>query len=61
MTASTIAKMIEAHREGNDEKFYSYARFIADTLEDDREYVAASRIRNAISEEYENSPKVVLD
>lgn len=58
---TTIAKLIEAHIDDDDEKFFSYANFIADAYEEQGEDNAAKIIRKRISGEYKTAPVVVLD
>ncbi len=58
---TTIAKLIEAHIDNDDEKFFSYANFIADAYEEQGKDNAAKIIRNRISGEYKTAPRVVLD
>ena len=60
-TAGTIAKLIEAHIDGDDKKFFSYANFIADAYEEEGNVNAAKIIRMRVSGEYKNLPKVGLD
>ena len=72
ISAVTIGKLIEAHMEHDEEKFLSYANFIADAYgEADEErsasYVSVSRnlkyqiIRSKISKEYTKFSKVSID
>ncbi len=57
--ASAIGHLIEAHRTGDDEKFYVWANFIADAYEDSGDMNAAKLIRNRINGV--ESPRAVLD
>lgn len=61
ISAVTIGKLIEAHMEHDEEKFMSYANFIADAYEESGEERSARIIRNKISGEYKNESKVTLD
>ena len=61
ISSVTIAKLIEAHIEGDNEKFLSYANFIADAYEEAGEGRSAKIIRPRIDGTYKNNPKVVLD
>ena len=61
ISAVTIGKLIEAHMEHDEEKFLSYANFIADAYEESGEERSAKIIRNKISGEYKKEPKVTLD
>ena len=57
----TIGKLIEAHMEHDEEKFLSYANFIADAYEESGEERSAKIIRSRLSGEYKNQSKVTLD
>ena len=57
----TIGKLIESHMEHDEEKFLSYANFIADAYEESGEERSAKIIRSRLSGEYKNQPKVTLD
>lgn len=59
--ATTIAKLIEAHLDGDDDKFFAYANFIAEAYEEQGEENKAKIIRKRISGEYKTEPIVVLD
>lgn len=59
--AVTIAKLIEAHIEKDEEKFMAYANFIADAYEQAGEKSKAKIIRSRIDWSYKNNGKVVLD
>ena len=61
ISSVTIAKLIEAHMEGDNEKFLSYANFIADAYEEAGEERSAKIIRQRIDGTYKNNPKVTLD
>lgn len=61
ISAVTIGKLIEAHMEHDEEKFLSYANFIADAYEESGEERSAKIIRNKISFEYKKESKVTLD
>lgn len=56
-----IGKLIEAHLDGDNEKFNSYANLIADTYEKNGNKRSADIIRKKMSGEYKNSSKVILD
>lgn len=60
-SAVAIGKLIEAHIEHDEEKFLSYANFIADAYEEAGEERSAKIIRSKISGEYKENPKVTLD
>lgn len=49
ISAVTIGKLIEAHMEHDEEKFMTYANFIADAYEESREGRSAKIIRSKIS------------
>ena len=61
ITATTIAKLIEAHMEKDEKKFLSYANFIADAYEEQGEDRRARIIRSRLDGTYKNQPPVVLD
>lgn len=61
ISAVTIGKLIEAHMEHDEEKFLSYANFIAGAYEESGEERSAKIIRSKISWEYKNQSKVTLD
>ena len=61
ISAVTIGKLIESHMEHDEEKFLSYANFIADAYEESGEERSAKIIRNKISCEYKKESKVTLD
>ena len=59
--AATIGKLIEAHREGDEQKFKTYVDLIVkayEELENDR---AARIIRSSYTGDYGEQGKVVLD
>lgn len=59
--ATTIGKLIEAHMDGDEQKFMSYANFIADAYEESGEGRKARIIRSKIDGTYKNQPQVTLD
>ena len=61
ITATTIAKLIEAHMEKDKKKFLSYANFIADVYEEQGEDRRARIIRSRLDGTYKNQTPVVLD
>lgn len=61
ISAVTIGKLIEAHMEHDEQKFLSYANFIAESYEEQGEERSARIIRKRIDGTYENDSKVVLD
>lgn len=61
ISAVTIAKLIEAHNEGDEEKFLAYAKFIAEAYEEAGQERSAKIINQRIDGSYKNNPKVVLD
>lgn len=61
INATTIGKLIEAHTEKDEQKFLSYANFIAEAYEEQGEERSARIIRKKIDGTYKNDPKVVLD
>ena len=61
ISSVTIAKLIEAHIEGDNDKFLSYANFIADAYEEAGEGRSAKIIRQRIDGTYKNNPTVALD
>lgn len=60
INASTIAKLIEAHMDGDDKKFMSYANFIAESYEEAGEEREAKIIRSRIDGSYKKV-KAVID
>ena len=61
ISAVTIGKLIEAHMDGDNDKFLTYANFIADFYEEKGEKRAAEIIRKRINGEHEKESKIVLD
>lgn len=61
ISAVTIGKLIEAHMEHDEEKFLSYANFIADAHEEAGEERSARIIRKKISGEYKKELAATLD
>lgn len=61
INAVTIGKLIEAHMEHDEQKFLSYANFIAEAYKEHGEERSARIIRKKIDGTYKNDPKVVLD
>lgn len=61
ISAVTIGKLIEAHMDGDNDKFLAYANFIADSYEEKGEIRSAEIIRKRISGEYKKESKIVLD
>lgn len=61
ISATTIGKLIEAHMEGDDQKFMSYANFIAEAYEEAGEERKAKIIRSRIDGSYKKQTPVVLD
>lgn len=59
VNATTIAKLIEAHMEHDEQKFLSYANFIAESYEEEGEERSARIIRKRIDGTYKNEPQVV--
>lgn len=57
--AVTIGKLIEAHYEKDENKFKSYAEFIADAYNEMGEERAERIIRSKIDGSYKDKPKVV--
>ena len=58
ITASTIGKLIEAHIEKNDEKFWSYVQFIEEAFRDNNDEFAARIIKKYLDGSYNNENKV---
>lgn len=56
----TIGKLIEAHMEHDEEKFLSYANFIADAYEGSGEERSAKIIRSKISGKYKTESRVTV-
>ena len=61
INATTIGLLISAHMEGDEQKFLSYANFIADAYEEVGEERSARIIRKRIDGTYKNEPQVTLD
>lgn len=61
INATTVAKLIEAHMEGNEEKFLSYANFIAEAYEEAGEERSARIIRCRMDGSYKDKAKACLD
>lgn len=59
INATTIAKLIEAHMEKDENKFLSYANFIAESYEEEGDVRSVRIIRKRIDGTYKNEPKVV--
>lgn len=61
INAVTIGKLIEAHMEHDEEKFLSYANFIAEAYEEQEEEREAKIIRSKLDRSYKGQSKVALD
>ena len=61
INATTIGILISAHMEGDEDKFLSYANFIAEAYEEAGEERSARIIRKRIDGSYKNEPQVCLD
>lgn len=61
INATTIGILISAHMEGDEEKFLSYANFIAEAYEEAGEKRSARIIRKRIDGSYKNDPQICLD
>ena len=57
----TIGKLIEAHRDGDEQKFKAYVNFIAKAYEEQGNDRAADIIRSNYTGDYREQGKVVLD
>ena len=57
----TIGKLIEAHREGDEQKFKTYVDFIVKVYEEQENDRAARIIRSSYTGDYGEQGKVVLD
>ena len=55
----TLAKLIEAHYEKDEDKFKSYVNFIIESFEEKGDYKAAKIIKRRLDGSYKESPKVV--
>lgn len=60
INATTIGILISAHMEGDEQKFLSYANFIADAYEEAGGERSARIIRKRIDGTYKNEPPVTL-
>ena len=56
-----IGKLIEAHREGDEQKFKTYVDFIVKAYEEQENDRAARIIRSSYTGDYGEQGKVVLD
>lgn len=61
INAVTIGKLIEAHRDGDEQKFKAYVNFIAKAYEEQGNDRAANIIRSSYTGDYGEQGKVVLD
>lgn len=61
INATTIGLLISAHMEGDEQKFLSYANFIADAYDEAGEERSARIIRKRLDGTYKNEPQVTLD
>lgn len=61
INATTIGNLISAHMEGDEQKFLSFANFIADAYEEAGNDRSARIIRKRIDGSYKNEPRAVLD
>mgnify|MGYP004503983069 FL=1 len=57
----TIGKLIEAHREGDEQKFKTYVDFIVKAYEEQENNRAARIIRSSYTGDYGEQGKVILD
>lgn len=57
----TIGKLIEAHRDGDEQKFKAYVDFIVKAYEEQENDRAARNIRSSYTGDYGEQGKVVLD
>lgn len=57
----TIEKLIEAHRDGDEQKFKTYVDFIVKAYEEQENDRAARIIRSSYTGDYGEQGKVVLD
>ena len=60
INATTIAKLIEAHIQGDEQKFLDYANFIADSFDEAGDARKARIIRSSLNGSSKNQPPVVL-
>lgn len=61
VNATTIGILISAHMEGDNEKFESFAKFIADAYEEAGDKRGALIIRKRLDGSYKDDLPVVLD
>lgn len=61
INATTIGKLIEAHFEHDEEKFRSYANFIAECYEEEGEDIKAKIIRSKLGGNYKKQGDISLD
>ena len=61
INATTIGILISAHMERDEEKFLSFAKFIAEAYEEAGEERSAKIIRKSIDGSYKNEPQACLD
>lgn len=61
INAVTIGNLISAHMEKDEEKFLSYAKFIADSFEESGDMRGVRIIRKRISGSYKEESRVILD
>lgn len=61
INAVTIAKLLEAHYEGDNDKFNAYATFIADAYAEQGKTLEETIIRKRIDGSYKNDNPIVLD
>lgn len=61
INATTIAKLIESHMEGDNQKFLSYANFIKDAYAESGDERSANIIKKRIDGAYKAEQTVVLD
>lgn len=59
INATTIGKLIEGYMEKDEQKFVSYATFIAEAYEEQGELRSANIIRHRLDSSYKNEAKVV--
>ena len=57
--AVTIAKLIEAHYEKDEDEFLSYANFIAEAYEEKGEVRASTIIRKRLDGIYKDESKII--
>ena len=61
ISATAIARLIEAHMEKDEKKFLDCANFIADAYEEQGEELRARIIRMRLDGTYKNRARAVLD